>query len=94
MASGRRVDLDTSYNESCPLLQDQSTLETQKLAKSKRTPLPKAQLTVLCAVRLVDPIAFSQIFPYINEFMITLHLTDDPSQIGFYSGIVVRQIYL
>jgi len=88
MASGRRVDLDTSYNESCPLLQDQSTLETQKLAKSKRTPLPKAQLTVLCAVRLVDPIAFSQIFPYINEFMITLHLTDDPSQIGFYSGIV------
>lgn len=34
--------------------------------------------------------AFSQIFPYVNEFMSDLHLTDDPSQIGNYSGLVVR----
>lgn len=45
--------------------------------------------SVLCAVRMAEPIAFSQIFPYINEFMNDLHLTDDPKRIGFYSGLVV-----
>jgi hypothetical protein len=33
--------------------------------------------------------AFSQIFPWINEFIRDLHVTDDSSRIGFYSGIVV-----
>ncbi|GAW06287.1 MFS general substrate transporter [Lentinula edodes] len=52
------------------------------------TPLPKAQIAALCLVRLVDPIAFTQIFPYINEFIAFLHVTDDPSQIGYFSGLV------
>ncbi|KAI0736958.1 MFS general substrate transporter [Fomitopsis betulina] len=52
------------------------------------TPLPKAQLATLCSIRLVDPIAFTQIFPYVNEMMERLHLTDDPNKIGFYSGLV------
>ena len=53
------------------------------------TPLPKAQLATLCAVRLVDPIMFTQIFPYVNEMMDHLHLTDDRSKTGLYSGLVV-----
>ncbi|KAH9934807.1 MFS general substrate transporter [Fomitopsis serialis] len=67
-------------------------LEEQKFeyedAPKRVTPLPRAQLATLCAIRLVDPIAFTQIFPYVNEMMERLHLTNDPSQIGFYSGIV------
>jgi hypothetical protein len=55
------------------------------------TPLPKAQLATLCAVRLVDPIMFTQIFPYVNEMMDHLHITDDPSKTGLYSGIVVSK---
>jgi len=38
-------------------------------------------------MRLVDPIAFTQIFPYINEMMAHLHVTNDPSLVGFYSGL-------
>lgn len=53
------------------------------------TPLPKAQLATICLVRLVDPIMFTQIFPYVNEMMEHLRLTDDPSKIGLYSGMVV-----
>lgn len=53
------------------------------------TPLPKAQLASLCMVRLVDPIAFTQIFPYVNEMMEYLKVTEDHSKIGFYSGLVV-----
>lgn len=54
----------------------------------KITPLPMAQLASLCVVRMVDPISFTQIFPYVNEMMDYLHVTDDPSKIGFYSGLV------
>ncbi|KAI0689432.1 MFS general substrate transporter [Cytidiella melzeri] len=52
------------------------------------TPIPKAQLATLCVVRLVDPIMFTQIFPYVNEMMDHLHLTEDRSKTGLYSGLV------
>ncbi|KIL00657.1 hypothetical protein PAXRUDRAFT_29651 [Paxillus rubicundulus Ve08.2h10] len=77
----------TVVDETCPLLSD-PRLEAQSAQKQEPTPLPTAQLAALCIVRLVDPIAFTQLFPYVNEFMNDLHLTDDPSRIGFYSGLV------
>jgi hypothetical protein len=52
------------------------------------TPLPARKLAALCGVRLVDPIAFSQVFPYVNEMIDDLHLAADPRRIGFYSGLV------
>ncbi|KAG2062688.1 MFS general substrate transporter, partial [Suillus decipiens] len=80
----------SDHDETCPLLRTSNphNAEAQIAEKPKPTPLPKAQLTALCIVRLVEPIAFTQIFPYVNEFMSDLHLTDDPSKIGFYSGLV------
>ncbi|KAG2360854.1 major facilitator superfamily domain-containing protein [Suillus spraguei] len=79
-----------NHDETCPLLSASNphTAEAQIAEKPKSTPLPKGQLAALCIVRLVEPIAFTQIFPYVNEFMSDLHLTDDPSKIGFYSGLV------
>lgn len=85
----------TNYDETCPLLRTTSNAhnaEAQIAEKPKSTPLPKAQLAALCIVRLVEPITFTQLFPYVNEFMSDLHLTDDPSKIGFYSGLVVRRL--
>ncbi|KAL1947733.1 hypothetical protein VTO73DRAFT_13457 [Trametes versicolor] len=70
-------------------LGDDSALENQKSARpDKVTPIPTGKLATLCAVRLVDPITFTQIFPYVNEMMEHIHVTDDHSKIGFYSGIV------
>ncbi|KAI0807132.1 MFS general substrate transporter [Fomes fomentarius] len=70
-------------------LNDDQALENRKAPRAdKPTPLPVAQLATLCTVRLVDPIVFTQIFPYVNEMIERLHLTDDPSKIGFYSGLV------
>jgi hypothetical protein len=82
---------EIAYDETSPLLHDQNSLESQKI-KTKATPLPVLQLAALCVARLVDPIAFSHIFPYINELIIDLHMVDDPSQVGFYSGVVVGLI--
>lgn len=74
-------------------LGDDSALENQKSARpDKVTPIPTGKLATLCAVRLVDPITFTQIFPYVNEMMEHIHVTDDHSKIGFYSGIVVRRV--
>ncbi|TFY82285.1 hypothetical protein EWM64_g1724 [Hericium alpestre] len=92
-------DATTSHDAISPLLSSgtptryDSALESQApppgdtMAKAV-TPLPTAQLICLCIVRLVDPIAFTQIFPYVNEMITDLHLTDDPSKVGFYSGMV------
>ncbi|KAI6150969.1 major facilitator superfamily domain-containing protein [Pisolithus tinctorius] len=78
---------ETVHDEACPLL-PHSHAESQTVSQASPTPLPVGQLAALCTVRLVDPIAFTQLFPYVNDFMSDLHLTDDPSRIGFYSGLV------
>ncbi|KXN90531.1 Protein ZINC INDUCED FACILITATOR 1 [Leucoagaricus sp. SymC.cos] len=71
-------------NETTPLL----ALEAQENDLKRPTPLPKIQLAILCAIRLMDPLTFTQIFPYINQFLTSLNLVPDESQIGFYSGLV------
>jgi MFS family permease len=57
------------------------------LPRPTSTPLPKAQLFTLCLIRLVEPIAFAQVFPYINEMIADLHLPGGPSRTAFYSGL-------
>jgi hypothetical protein len=51
------------------------------------------------ASRILEPIGFTQLFPYINEMLVDLNVISDPSRVGFISGLVVRfraisQIYL
>lgn len=43
---------------------------------------------VLAAIRLAEPINYTIIFPFINQMMEELHVSDKPSEIGFYSGLV------
>ncbi|KAF9262152.1 MFS general substrate transporter [Marasmius fiardii PR-910] len=35
-----------------------------------------------------NPLNFTQIFPYINQFLAELNVSEDPSKIGLYSGLV------
>ena len=52
-------------------------------------PLPKAQIFVLCYARLIEPIAFFSIFPFVNQMIWeTSHLNE--ADVGFYSGLIVR----
>lgn len=59
------------------------------LKLSPPTPLPKVQLAALCALRLVEPVAFTHIFPYVNEMLAGIGVASDPAKVGFYSGLVV-----
>ncbi|GJJ08256.1 hypothetical protein Clacol_002466 [Clathrus columnatus] len=63
-------------------------VEAAPSTRKRATPIPKLQMLTLCAVRIVDPISFTQLFPYVNEMMRDLHVTDQDSRIGFYSGLV------
>jgi len=59
-------------------------------AKTMTTPIPWRQLLTLCLVRLVDPICFSQIFPYINDMLLDMRIVgpNEPERVGFYSGLI------
>ncbi|KAG8981010.1 hypothetical protein FRC05_003910 [Tulasnella sp. 425] len=63
--------------------------EAQPLLPNKLqvTPLPKAQLAVVLFARLAEPIAYTQIFPYINAMVEELGIAE-PKRVGFYSGII------
>jgi hypothetical protein len=52
------------------------------------TPLPVRQILLLCYARMVEPIAFFSIFPFINKMIYELGDIEE-SDVGFYSGIIV-----
>ncbi|KIR25451.1 hypothetical protein I307_06034 [Cryptococcus deuterogattii 99/473] len=52
------------------------------------TPLPVTQIVVLMVVRLAEPISYTVIFPFINQMVEELQVTDNPDRVGFYSGLV------
>jgi hypothetical protein len=54
-------------------------------------PLPVGQIILLCYARLVEPIAFFSIFPFVNQ-MIWETGNVDEADVGFYSGLIVRSL--
>lgn len=50
-------------------------------------PLPKTQIFLLCYARLVEPVAFFSIFPFINQMIFDIGV--DQARVGFYSGLIV-----
>ncbi|KAL3420317.1 major facilitator superfamily transporter [Phlyctema vagabunda] len=51
------------------------------------TPLPRAQIFLLCYARIVEPIAFFCIFPFINQMIFDTGKVDQ-ADVGFYSGLI------
>ncbi|KAF9701353.1 hypothetical protein EKO04_000406 [Ascochyta lentis] len=56
-------------------------------ADDENAPLPRAQIFLLCYTRVVEPIAFFSIFPYINS-MIEHVGGVEKEDVGFYSGLI------
>ncbi|KAI4863576.1 MFS general substrate transporter [Hypoxylon rubiginosum] len=57
------------------------------LTKPEDKPLPKLQIFFLCYARVVEPIAFFSIFPYINQ-MVQDNGHLDEADVGFYGGLI------
>ncbi|RYP60721.1 hypothetical protein DL771_010409 [Monosporascus sp. 5C6A] len=64
-----------------------TTTTTTKQAEEEDKPLPKRQIFLLCYARLVEPIAFFSIFPYINQ-MVQENGQLPKADVGFYSGLI------
>lgn len=96
------TSLDTSTtNETTPLLtyvepqpiaqpdetSTQAVEANDVLDEDDNTPLPGFQIFLLCCTRVIEPIAFFSIIPYIN-FMIEHVGSVDEADVGFYSGLI------
>ena len=86
-------EVDHDPDESTRLLPgiDEEAASSARIPNTtqEQTPFPKAQLAALFAVRIVDPIAYQQIFPYVNQLLTDMRVAE-PERVGFYSGLVVR----
>lgn len=56
-------------------------------ADDENAPLPKGQIFLLCCTRVVEPIAFFSVFPYINS-MIEHVGGIQKEDVGFYAGLI------
>lgn len=56
-------------------------------ADDENAPLPRTQIFLLCCVRVVEPVAFFSIFPYINS-MIEHVGGIETEDVGFYCGLI------
>ena len=92
---------DPIFNETTPLLVSSSSteespletngipiIEASKPQDDEDIPLPRGQIFVLCIARVVEPIAFFGIFPFINK-MIWETGGMDEEDVGYYSGLIV-----
>ena len=69
-----------------PLLPKPSTTSNREDEEEK--PLPKLQIFFLCFARLVDPISFFCIFPFVNQMIYETGNVNE-EDVGFYSGLIV-----
>ena len=63
------------------------TAEETGVAKLEGKPLPKLQVLLLCYARVMEPIAFFSIFPFIAQ-MVQENGNLPKSDVGFYSGLI------
>lgn len=56
-------------------------------SEDEEKPLPKTQVLLLCYARVIEPLAFFSIFPYVNQ-MIQDNGSVADSDVGFYSGLI------
>lgn len=88
MASGHTEENGhVAADEVTPLLTNSSTSPTAD-GKEEEEPLPKLQIFFLCFARLVDPISFFCIFPFVNQMIYETGNVNE-EDVGFYSGLIV-----
>ena len=66
---------------------DPSNPDPASKVQSTDDVIPKAQIFFLCCVRLIDPIAFFGIFPFVNQMIFDTREVPE-EDVGFYSGLI------
>ncbi|EPE05819.1 major facilitator superfamily transporter [Ophiostoma piceae UAMH 11346] len=72
--------------ETTPLLTSSNGAQSSAGATDESR-IPKKQVALLCFARLIEPIAFFSVFPYINQ-MVQDNGSIADTDVGFYSGVI------
>ncbi|KAF8639419.1 hypothetical protein AX17_001509 [Amanita inopinata Kibby_2008] len=76
-------------NEENRTIDEETALLSGTRRESKRTPLPKLQLSAVLILLLCEPITALSIYPYINQLIGELDITGgDKRKVGYYAGII------
>lgn len=84
-------DAEVPLNEEAIISHE--TSESNPASNIDHKPLPKLQIFLLCFARMIEPIAFFGIFPFINK-MIKETGNMKEADVGFYSGFIVRILFV
>ena len=71
-----------------PEISDGSSPQDVDDVDDPEAPLPKVQMFFLCVARLVEPLSYFGIFPFINQMIFETGNIDE-EDVGFYSGLIV-----
>ena len=90
--AGAVAELEDAHAPGAPDAADAVAGETTPLLTSSHGAqnephIPKAQVALLCFARLIEPIAFFSVFPYINQ-MVQDNGNIADTDVGFYSGVI------
>ena len=86
----------SDLNEQTPLLAGQTTVQTSDPAvaeslvsnsKPEDNSLPKTQIMLLCYARMIEPIIFFSIFPFINQMVLENGQLRE-ADVGYFSGLI------
>lgn len=72
-------------------LDDDDSPRTPNEALDEDRPLPRGQILLLCYARIVEPISYFCIFPFINQMILDTGGIAE-TDVGFYSGLIVRPL--
>jgi hypothetical protein len=62
--------------------------ETATAEDEEEIPLPMFQIFILCIARVMDPISFFSIFPFVPSMVRDTGVLEE--DVGFYTGVIVR----
>ncbi|TFK76596.1 major facilitator superfamily multidrug-resistance, DHA1 sub-family [Pluteus cervinus] len=87
MPTSRGPFFETTERGFSPSTEGSPLLPIERIRRPD-SPFLWGQLGILCYLRLLDPLNFTQIFPYVNEMINDLGIAKNPTHVGLYSGIV------
>ncbi|MCJ1287832.1 hypothetical protein MMC26_007184 [Xylographa opegraphella] len=87
LLSTSKADASTAPDEASLPRETQSDGASREDDDDDDKPLPTGQIILLCYARLVEPIAFFSIFPFINKMIWETGGLNE-ADVGFYSGLI------
>lgn len=81
------------FREDSPLLvpshagSDEEGFKDSPTRETRVTPLPRTQLATIYAIKLIVPVAGTQILPYVNKMVAGFDLPSERS-VGYYTGLL------